>query len=128
MTIVMIQVVTSKLLLDTTNSNLGRNGKVMVCGFETSIKERLKLKVEGCTDARGKKKVCCSNPGCEMLNICILALKNKQFIFSVPAVVGKICFNTAHYDIFKWIIADSTILGQDEKRQLAGVHRIYNNI
>ncbi len=46
----------------------GKRPRCIVCGFETSIREGLKLIVEGSTDDRCKKNmVCCSSPGCDII-------------------------------------------------------------
>ncbi len=52
-----------------------------MCGFEASIRDGLKLIVEGCTNARYKKTmVCCSNPVCDIIAHAHSGGKNKRFI------------------------------------------------
>ncbi len=79
----------------------------MVCGFETSIREGLKLTVEGCTDARCKKNmVCCSNHGCNIIAHVHSSGENKRFIFNIPCFIGKTCFEIAHDDTFRGMYSE----------------------
>ncbi len=96
--------------------NLGKEWKVkrprcIVCGFETSIRDGLKLIVEGCTNARCKKNmVCCSNPGCNIMAYVHSGGENKRFIFHVPGFIRKTCFEIAHDDMFRGMFAETNNL------------------
>ncbi len=92
-----------------------------MCGFGTSIREGLKLTVEGCTDARCKKNIlCCSNPGCNIIAHVHSSGENKRFIFNVPCFIGKTCYEIAHNDTFRGMFAETNNLIFSRKRQLAG--------
>ncbi len=83
----------------------------LVCRFKTSIRDGLKLTDEGCTDARCKKNmVCSSNPGCNIMVHVHSSGENKRLIFNVPCFIEKTCFEIAHDDTFRGMIADTNNL------------------
>ncbi len=88
-----------------------------MCGFETSIRDGLKLTVEGCTDARCKKNmVQCSNPECDIIAHAHINAENKRLIFNEPSFIGKTCFEIAHDDAFRGMFAETNNVESRQKK------------
>ncbi len=103
--------------------------RCLVCGFETSIRDGLKLKFEGCTDARCKKSmVCCSNPGCNIKAHAHINGESKNFFFNVPSFIGKTCVEIAHEDAFRGMFLETNNLGLRQKKPACRGHRLHKNI
>ncbi len=107
----------------------GKHPRCWVCGFETSMRNGLKVTVEGCTDARCKKNmVQCSNPTCDIIAHSHMDGENKRFIFDIPCFVGKTCFDIAHDNRFRGMFVENNNAESRQKRTARRGHRLYKQI
>ncbi len=54
--------------------------------------------------------------------------ENKRLIFNVPCFIEKTCFEIAHDDTFRGMIADTNNLASQQKKTTCREHRLYESI